>query len=127
MQKGSRNIPLINDITKRFLISTKGSVYETYITLNHLCSPILKVYRPRLSDGKQQKLKVYDSTTVKLHFKLYEQRLTSWHLCKAQAKRGNVYSHIKIDRESDRTQETWIIIQGSVKTKIFDLDDQLIV
>ena len=36
------------------------------------------------------------------------------------------HKHFKIDRESDRTQETWIIIQGSVKTKIFDLDDQLL-
>jgi len=36
------------------------------------------------------------------------------------------HKHFKLDRETDRTQETWIIIQGSVKAKIFDLDDQLL-
>lgn len=36
------------------------------------------------------------------------------------------HKHLKLDRETDRTQETWIIIQGAVKAKIFDLDDQLL-
>ena len=35
------------------------------------------------------------------------------------------HKHLKIDRRSDITQETWIIIEGKVKAEIFDINDKL--
>ena len=35
------------------------------------------------------------------------------------------HKHLKIDRRSDITQETWIIIEGKVKAQIFDINDKL--
>mgnify|MGYP001487398635 CR=1 FL=1 len=36
------------------------------------------------------------------------------------------HKHFQIDRNTSRTQETWIIIKGKVKAEIFDVNDELI-
>ena len=36
------------------------------------------------------------------------------------------HRHAPIDRESDITQEAWIILQGKIKTCLYDLDDSLL-
>tara|TARA_B100000989_G_scaffold297664_1_gene284226 strand:- start:14284 stop:14691 length:408 start_codon:yes stop_codon:yes gene_type:complete len=36
------------------------------------------------------------------------------------------HKHFQIDRNTNRTQESWIIIKGKVKAEIFDLNDELI-
>tara|TARA_R110002020_G_scaffold124281_5_gene281239 strand:+ start:509 stop:937 length:429 start_codon:yes stop_codon:yes gene_type:complete len=44
-------------------------------------------------------------------------------------KKGTIvasHKHTHIDRESDITQEAWIILQGKIKTCLYDLDDSLL-
>ena len=36
------------------------------------------------------------------------------------------HKHFQIDRNTSRTQESWIIIKGKVKAEIFDVNDELI-
>ena len=36
------------------------------------------------------------------------------------------HKHIRIDRKTTITQESWVIINGSVKTILYDLDDTII-
>lgn len=33
------------------------------------------------------------------------------------------HKHTKIDRTTDLTQEAWVVLQGSVRAKIYDIDD----
>ena len=36
------------------------------------------------------------------------------------------HKHFQIERNTSRTQESWIIIKGKVKAEIFDVNDELI-
>jgi hypothetical protein len=37
------------------------------------------------------------------------------------------HKHVPLERHTDITQESWIVIQGKIKAMLYDLDDQLLV
>ena len=36
------------------------------------------------------------------------------------------HKHLKLDRNTDITQESWIVIQGKIKAILYDIDDTII-
>lgn len=47
-------------------------------------------------------------------------------LCLPKDKTFKPHKHIAVDKHTTITQESWVVVQGKVKARLYDLDDQII-